>query len=126
MHDDVGVHLGDLHRSDGHSLDFSAGPVGPPGASRASVHTDVVELAVLFDHFDAGVADICYGHFDCVAKVLRPLEAHNPCGQTENGGLRTILDFFFSFVHCDVRNKNLLGNKPDPDSDVVKLKTYLY
>lgn len=76
MHGDVGVHLGDLDRSDGRPLDFTAGRVGPPVASWSSVHPDVVELAVLFDHFNAYVADICYGHFDCVTEVLRPLEAH--------------------------------------------------
>lgn len=78
VHDDVGVHLGDLDGSDGHTLGFTAGPVGSPWDSWASFSPDVVELTVLLDHFDARVADVRYGDFDCVAEVLRPLEAHNP------------------------------------------------
>lgn len=80
MHSDVGVHLDHLHRGDGRSLGLAADPVGAPGASgatRASVHPDVIELAVLLDHFDARVADIRDGDFDGVAEVLRPLEAHD-------------------------------------------------
>lgn len=72
MHDDVSVHLDDLYSSDGLG-------VVPPGGPGASVHADVVQLTVLFDHFDAGIADVRYGHFDRVAKVFGPLEPHDAC-----------------------------------------------
>lgn len=74
MHHDVGVHLGDLHGGDRRCL-----AIGPSRASGASVYTDVVQLAVLFDHLDAGLVDVSDGYLDDAAEVFGPLEAHNAC-----------------------------------------------
>lgn len=77
MHHDISVHLGHLHRGDGGRLRLAAGPVGAPRPSRAAIGPDVVQLAILSDHFDAGVADVCNRHSDGAAEVFGPLEAHD-------------------------------------------------
>lgn len=97
VHDDVGVHLGDLHCGGAASAtsvaaaaasagggrrplgDLAVGPVRPPGVPWAALHPDVVELAVLLDHLDAHVADVVDDHPDGAAQVLGPLEPRDSC-----------------------------------------------
>lgn len=108
MHDDVGVHLGDLHCGGATSAaaaaaasgasagggrrplgDLAVGPVGPvrsPGGPWAALHPDVVELAVLLDHLDARVADVVDDHPDGAAQVLGPLEPRDACRATGSQG----------------------------------------
>lgn len=85
MHDDVRIHLDHFHRGDGCvSITLSLSrPRGRPGA----IHTDVVELAVLLDHFDTWLADVVDGDLHRSPQVFGPLKTHDALWwQMKEGG----------------------------------------
>lgn len=96
VHDDIGVHLCDFYcgvttsaAASGASggrctlAGVTVGPVGPPGGPHAALHSDVVELAVLLDHFDAHVTDVVDDHPDGTAQVFGPLKPRDACQEGE-------------------------------------------
>lgn len=96
VHDDIGIHFGDFHcgpttnaaassTSGGRCplAGITVGPVGPPRSPRATLHPDVIELAVLLDHLNAHITDVIDNNPDGATQVFGPLEPCDACREGE-------------------------------------------